>query len=70
MPQGSGLRQPRRARSRLRRHARPGTPGHRPLARRRKTGTNLKTGLPVREMATVRDARLWISLDCEHLWED
>jgi len=35
-----------------------------------KTGTNLKTGLPVREMATVRDARLWISLDCEHLWED
>jgi hypothetical protein len=35
-----------------------------------KTGTNIKTGLAVREMATVRDARLWISLDCEHLWED
>jgi hypothetical protein len=35
-----------------------------------KTGTNIRTGLAVREMATVRDARLWISLDGEHLWED
>ena len=35
-----------------------------------KTGTHLKTGLAVREMATARDARLWISLDGEHLWED
>lgn len=35
-----------------------------------KTGTDTKTGLAVREMATARDARLWISIDCEHLWED
>ncbi|TSE28129.1 hypothetical protein Tther_02329 [Tepidimonas thermarum] len=35
-----------------------------------KTGTNIKTGLPVREMATARDARIWVSLDIEYLWED
>lgn len=35
-----------------------------------KSGTNLKTGLPVREMATEDDARLWITLDGQHVWED
>ena len=35
-----------------------------------KSGSNLKTGLPVREMATEDDARLWISLDGQHVWED
>ena len=35
-----------------------------------KSGTNLKTGLPVREMATEGDARLWISLDGQQVWED
>lgn len=35
-----------------------------------KTGTNLKTGLPVREMATFDDARLWITLDGTQIWED
>ena len=35
-----------------------------------KSGTNLKTGLPVREMATEDDARLWISLDGQQVWED
>ncbi len=35
-----------------------------------KSGTNVKTGLPVREMATEDDARLWISLDGQQVWED
>ena len=35
-----------------------------------KSGTNLKTGLPVREMATEDDACLWISLDGQQVWED
>ena len=35
-----------------------------------KTGTNVKTGLPVREMATADDARLWITLDGQQVWED
>ena len=35
-----------------------------------KSGSNLKTGLPVREMATADDARLWITLDGQQVWED
>ena len=35
-----------------------------------KAGTNLSTGRPVREMATEDDARLWISLDGQQVWED
>lgn len=35
-----------------------------------KTGTNLSTGLEVREMATFDDARLWITLDGTKVWED
>lgn len=35
-----------------------------------KAGTNLKTGLAVREMATYNDARLWITLDGAKVWED
>lgn len=35
-----------------------------------KAGTNLKTGLAVREMATAADARLWITLDASQIWED
>lgn len=35
-----------------------------------KSGTNFKTGLPVREMATEDDARLWITLDGRQVWED
>lgn len=35
-----------------------------------KAGTNLKTGLNVREMATEDDARLWITLDGTQVWED
>ena len=35
-----------------------------------KAGTNRKTGLAVREMATFDDARLWITLDGEQVWED
>jgi len=35
-----------------------------------KAGTNLKTGLAVREMATFDDARLWITLDGRKVWED
>ena len=35
-----------------------------------KSGTNFKTGLSVREMATEDEARLWISLDGQHVWED
>ena len=35
-----------------------------------KSGSNLKTGLPVREMATEDDARLWISLDGQQVWVD
>lgn len=35
-----------------------------------KSGTNLKTGLPVREMASFDDARLWITLDGTQVWED
>lgn len=35
-----------------------------------KSGHNRATGLAVREMATVDDARLWITLDCTQVWED
>ena len=35
-----------------------------------KLGINLKTGLPVREMATEDDARLWITHDGLQVWED
>lgn len=35
-----------------------------------KAGTNLKTGLPVREMASFDDARLWITMDGTQIWED
>ena len=35
-----------------------------------KAGTNRKTGLEVREMATIEDARLWITLDGTQVWED
>ena len=35
-----------------------------------KAGTNLKTGLAVREMDTFDDARLWITLDGRKVWED
>ena len=35
-----------------------------------KAGTNRKTGLDVREMATFDDARLWITLDGTQVWED
>ena len=35
-----------------------------------KAGTNRKTGLAVREMATSDDARLWITLDGTQVWED
>ena len=35
-----------------------------------KSGSNLRTGLPVREMATEEDARLWITLDGRIVLED
>ena len=35
-----------------------------------KDGTNHKTGLSVREMATCDDVRLWITLDGAQVWED
>ena len=35
-----------------------------------KVGTNRKTGLTVREMATCDDAHLWITLDGAQVWED
>jgi hypothetical protein len=35
-----------------------------------KAGTNHKTRLDVREMATCDDARLWITLDGTQVWED
>ena len=35
-----------------------------------KAGTNHKTGLAVREMATDEDSRLWITLDGTQIWED
>jgi hypothetical protein len=35
-----------------------------------KQGTHRKTGLPVAEMATDQDARLWITLDGMQVWED
>jgi len=35
-----------------------------------KSGSNFKTGLPVREMAAEDDARLWITLDGQQVWED
>ena len=35
-----------------------------------KAGTNRKTGLDVREMATFDDARLWITLDGTQVRED
>lgn len=35
-----------------------------------KAGSNIATGVAVREMATEADARLWITLDGKHVWED
>lgn len=35
-----------------------------------KSGTNHATGIEVRELATVQDARIWISLDGKAIWED
>lgn len=35
-----------------------------------KDGHNRATGLAVREMATIDDARLWITLDGQQIWED
>jgi hypothetical protein len=35
-----------------------------------KAGHNLATGVAVREMATIDDARLWITLDGTQVWED
>lgn len=35
-----------------------------------KSGTNRATGLPVREMATEDDCRLWITLGGTAVWED
>ncbi len=35
-----------------------------------KAGHNWATGLAVREMATIDDARLWITLDGQQIWED
>ena len=35
-----------------------------------KAGTNNKTGAVVRELATADDARLWITLDGQTVWED
>jgi len=35
-----------------------------------KAGTNLSTGIAVRELATSADSRLWISLDGSLIWED
>jgi len=35
-----------------------------------KAGHNRATGLAVREMATIEDARLWITLDGQQIWED
>ena len=35
-----------------------------------KDGTHMATGRPTREMATDEDARLWITLDGAHVWED
>lgn len=35
-----------------------------------KSGTNLASGKAVRELVTAIDARLWISLEGSHIWED
>lgn len=35
-----------------------------------KAGANSKTGDAVRELATAEDARLWITLDGQTVWED
>lgn len=35
-----------------------------------KAGTNIKTGAAVSELATAEDARLWITLDGQTVWED
>ena len=35
-----------------------------------KDGTHTTTGSQTREMATTEDARLWITLDGRHVWED
>lgn len=35
-----------------------------------KSGTNLATGMAVRELVTAMDSRLWISLDGILIWED
>jgi hypothetical protein len=35
-----------------------------------KDGAHMATGRQTREMATENDARLWITLDGKHVWED
>jgi hypothetical protein len=35
-----------------------------------KSGTTRETGMDVREMATPDDARIWVTLDGTHVWED
>ena len=35
-----------------------------------KEGAQMSTGRQTREMATESDARLWITLDGTHVWED
>ena len=35
-----------------------------------KDGHNRASGLAVREMATVADARLWITLNGQQIWQD
>lgn len=35
-----------------------------------KTGNHIASGVATREMATDRDARLWITLDGSAIWED
>ena len=35
-----------------------------------KSGTNLASGMAVRELSTAMDARLWISLNGNLIWED
>lgn len=39
-------------------------------ARTGRTGTNVATGLPVHEMATEFDRRIWITVDGSHVFED
>ena len=35
-----------------------------------KDGQHIASGIATREMATENDARLWITLDGQHAWED